>query len=215
VLDGVHLAAASPCRGAGNPLYATGTDLDGEPWLSPPSIGCDEYYAADYTGPLSPGPISALNAVDRGPVLRNAFASVYTSLTGNADRLAWSFGDGTLITNHFSLNTLHKWTNAGDFNVTFTAYNADNPGGVSTNALIHVNLPDSPLLSATASNGTNLVLSFQIQSPLTYVVERTTNLTPPIIWQTSASFSAGYTGNAFITNNASTNGAAFFRVRVP
>jgi hypothetical protein len=153
--------------------------------------------------------------VDRGPVLRNAFASVYTSLTGNADRLAWSFGDGTLITNHFSLNTLHKWTNAGDFNVTFTAYNADNPGGVSTNALIHVNLPDSPLLSATASNGTNLVLSFQIQSPLTYVVERTTNLTPPIAWQTSASFSAGYTGTAFITNNASTNGAAFFRVRVP
>jgi hypothetical protein len=214
VVDGFHIAATSPCRGAGNSIYATGTDIDGEAWLNPPSIGCDEYYAADYTGPLFPGLITAINVVDRGPVLRNALAFVSTSLTGNADRITWSFGDGALITNNFSLGLGHRWTNAGGFNVTFTAYNADNPGGVSTNALIHVNLPDSPLLSASPSNGTNLVLSFQIQAGLTYVVEQTTNLAPPVTWQSAASFYS-YGGTAFITNNASTNTGAFFRVRVP
>ena len=214
VIDGFHLAATSPCRGAGSTLYVSRTDIDGEPWLNPPSVGCDEYYAADYTGPLFPGAITAVNVQGRGPVLRNALAAVNGSLSGNADRLAWSFGDGTLITNVFWLGVSHRWTNAGDFNVILTAYNADNPGGVSTNALIHANLPDSPMLSATASNGTNLVLSFPIQGGLTYVVERTTNLAPPVVWQSAASFFS-FGGTAYVTNNASTNTAAFFRVRVP
>jgi hypothetical protein len=214
VLDGFHLAATSPCRGAGNSLYAAGTDIDGEPWLNPPSVGCDEYYATDYTGPLFPGPITAVNVLDRGPVLRNALAAVNGSLAGNADRLAWSFGDGTLITNVFWLGVSHRWTNAGDFNITFTAYNADNPGGVSTNALIHVNLPNSPMLSATPSNGTNLVLNFPIQAGLTYVVEQTTNLGPPAAWQTAASIFS-YGGTAFVTNSTATNASGFFRVRVP
>src|SRR5262249_21588122 len=54
-----HLSAGSPCRGAGNATNASGTDIDGELWANPPSIGCDEYHAGAATGPLSVG-ISAV-----------------------------------------------------------------------------------------------------------------------------------------------------------
>jgi hypothetical protein len=212
--DGVHISATSPCRGAGNPLYASGTDIDGEPWANPPSMGCDEYNPADFTGPIFPGAITAYNALTHGPIVRKVIAWISTTLSGNPDRISWSFGDGVVVTTNFSLGIFHAWTNAGDFNVTFTAYNADNPAGVSTNAIIHVSLPDSPLISAAVSNGTNLVLSFPVQHGLTYVVEQATNLTPPVAWQSAASFYS-YSGTAFTTNITSTNAAAFFRVRVP
>jgi len=48
-----HLSADSPCRGAGSAAYASGTDIDSEPWARPPSIGCDEYHAGAVTGPLT------------------------------------------------------------------------------------------------------------------------------------------------------------------
>ena len=48
-----HLSADSPCSGAGSATYASGTDIDGEAWANPPSIGCDEYHAGAVTGPLT------------------------------------------------------------------------------------------------------------------------------------------------------------------
>ena len=61
-----HLSASSPCRGAGSAAYATGTDIDGEPWGNPPSIGCDEYHAGAVTGPLTVGLAGELHQRGRG-----------------------------------------------------------------------------------------------------------------------------------------------------
>ena len=72
-----HLSAESPCIGAGSATYASGTDIDGDAWNNPPSIGCDEYHAGAVTGPLTVGLTASLarsdrlargfNGVDRGP----------------------------------------------------------------------------------------------------------------------------------------------------
>lgn len=43
--DAIHLASTSPCRATGTNL-ATGTDLDGQAWTNPPSMGCDEWREA-------------------------------------------------------------------------------------------------------------------------------------------------------------------------
>lgn len=40
--DMMHIAAGSPCLGAGDASYTDGTDIDGDAWLDPPAIGCDQ-----------------------------------------------------------------------------------------------------------------------------------------------------------------------------
>ncbi|HEV2211390.1 MAG TPA: hypothetical protein VG167_21705 [Verrucomicrobiae bacterium] len=215
VPDNIHIAATSPCRGAGNPAYLSGTDLDGEAWLNPPSIGCAEYYAADFTGPLALGPVTVRGVWSYPSVLRNGVAVAYSSFTGNADRLAWSFGDGAVLTNAYAWVAYHTWTNAGDFNVTFTAYNADNPNGVSTNALVHVALPDPPVLSANSLTGTTFTLTFPMQGGIRYYIDQTTNLAPPIAWETIGSvINDGYPLSTGVVADANaTNAIRFYRIR--
>ena len=50
LVSGSHIAVDSPCVGAGSAAYAFGTDLDGEAWLNPPAMGCDQPVDADGDG---------------------------------------------------------------------------------------------------------------------------------------------------------------------
>ena len=128
--DAAHLSANSPCRGAGNPAYVSGVDIDGQPWLNPPSIGCDEYYA---------GAVGSL-AVTIQTAFTN-FAVGYANgfqglINGHASANQWDFGDGTVVSNLLAVT--HSWAATGDYNVILTAYNDDNPGGVSATVTVQV-----------------------------------------------------------------------------
>ncbi|MGN6556305.1 MAG: PKD domain-containing protein, partial [Verrucomicrobiota bacterium] len=206
--DDFHLAVTSPCRGAGSFLYAGGTDLDGEPWSNPPSMGCDEVDEAAITGPLS---VTFSNWFGISEAVAGKMMGLNGFVTGRATRVGWEFGDGSSITNVSTLGLLHTWTNAGDYNVTFTAFNADHPNGVSANAVVHVVPLVAPSLGfGIAESSANL--TFSTQPGLTYVLESTTNLAPAV-WQ-----SRGY---YFATNNAmeiqsplTIDPTVFFRIRV-
>jgi hypothetical protein len=123
--DFTHLRPASPCIGAGNAAYASGTDLDGEPWLNPPSIGCDEYHS----GPLT---VSA----DFTSIAAGFAANFSAYVSGNVNNSIWNFDDGTLVSN--TLFTAHSWSEAGSYTVTFTTYNNSNPGGISATVMVQV-----------------------------------------------------------------------------
>jgi len=140
-----HLSAASPCIGAGSPNYASGTDIDGEPWKTFPSIGCDEYYPDRATGLLS-ATISA-NFTNIATDFNVDFAA---SITGHAAAQVWDFGDGTVISNQPYIS--HAWTVEGDYSIVLTAYNDDWPGGISTTALVQV--VDAPVHYVWAASST-------------------------------------------------------------
>src|SRR5262249_42607365 len=61
-----RLSAGSPCRRSGSAAYVSGTDIDGEKWANPPSIGCDEYHPGALTGPLSVSIVATFTNVSVG-----------------------------------------------------------------------------------------------------------------------------------------------------
>ena len=126
-----HLSTGSPCRGAGSAAYATGTDIDGEPWATPPSIGCDEYHAGAVTGPLSVSIAAAFTNVTVGYPL-----SLTALIAGRTTASAWDFGDGVTVSNWPCAS--HAWTAPGDYVVVLRAYNESHPEGVSGTATVHV-----------------------------------------------------------------------------
>ena len=129
-----HIGAFSPCRNAGSSDYVSGTDIDGEPWGSPPSIGCDEYNPAAMTGPLS-----ASIWVD----YTNVFAGMSVNVAGdNQGRISaswWDLGDGTVISNRAFMS--HAWTTPGNYTVRFHVYNDSNPDGVVASVTVRVGGP--------------------------------------------------------------------------
>jgi hypothetical protein len=141
------LSATSPCRGAGSPAYATGTDIDGEPWANPPSIGCDEYHAGAVTGPLTAGIVVAYTNVAVGfPV---ELAAV---IEGRTTASTWEFGDGLLATNRPFAS--HAWAAPGDYAVVLRAYNETHPDGLVATQTVHV--VAQPVFYVAAGNTTPL-----------------------------------------------------------
>jgi hypothetical protein len=125
-----RLSVTSPCRGAGSAAYASGTDIDGDAWGNPPSIGCDEPVSAP-TGSLSVAILAANTTVAPG------FDTGFTGLIdGPASTSGWEFGDGTVVSNLPYAS--HRWAGTGDYAVVLRAYNASNPGGVSATVTVHV-----------------------------------------------------------------------------
>jgi PKD repeat protein len=126
-----HLSAGSPCRGAGSAAYTSGTDIDGEPWANPPSIGCDEYWSGSVTGAVSVAIVASYTTVAPG------FAVDFEALIGGrVSGSRWDFGDGVAVSNQ--LWTSHAWLTAGDYGVELRAYNESYPAGVSASVTVHV-----------------------------------------------------------------------------
>jgi hypothetical protein len=209
-----HIAATSPCCGKGNTLYASGTDLDGEAWANPPSMGCDEVVVSNLVGPLSVVLIASqtnllVTPPDLYPFPRTGlFQGI---ITGHASRVAWSFGDGLIITNSGATRAYY-WTNTGDYIVTFTAYNNDNPAGVATNTVVHVLLPDVPQLQPPVLQTNGFQFQFAGQLTANYTVQYATNLTPPVVWQTLQTIYYNFDDVIQINDPAWTNTARFYRV---
>lgn len=212
-LDSFHIAATSACRGTGSALYATGTDLDGEPWANPPSIGCDEVVLSNLVGALSvnlsASPTNVL--VTHGGALALHPTFFVGTITGRAARVEWNYGDGPTVTNS-GATTIKFWANPGDYTVTFTAFNTDNPGGVSTSLVVHVTNPLAPQLQGLTLGSNQLGFRFAGESNASYTVQYATNLTPPVVWQTLQSFYYS-SGQVYqVTDPAVTNGTRFYRV---
>ena len=126
-----HLSPRSPCRGAGSAAYAAGTDIDGEPWGTPPSIGCDEYHAGAVTGLLSVAILAPYTNVTVGYTL-----GLTAAIEGRAAASVWDFGDG-LVASNWPCAT-HAWSTAGDYTVVLRAYNESHPEGVTGSLAVHV-----------------------------------------------------------------------------
>jgi hypothetical protein len=207
LLDPFHIAVNSPCYHAGSPLYSSGMDLDGEPWNNPPSMGYDEVVLVNLVGPLA----ITLQTWQTN-LLVSRPGSFSARIAGRASAGQWSFGDGVVVTNTGTF-AVHQWTNAGDYWVTFTAYNTDHPGGVSTNLLVHILPVLAPQLQSAGLVSNAFQFQFNAQSSATYSIQATTNLAPPAYWQTLQMIYNSPGGMYQISDfGAVSNGNRFYRV---
>jgi hypothetical protein len=126
-----HLSASSPCRGAGSASFSSGSDIDGETWATPPSIGCDEYDVGAITGPLNVGIVATFTNVAVGFPVR-----LMALIEGRTTASVWDLGDGVTASNQPYVT--HAWAASGDYVVLLRAFNESVPGGVSTSITVHV-----------------------------------------------------------------------------
>jgi hypothetical protein len=205
-IDLYHMSTVSPCYGAGSAAYSTGYDLDGQPWNNPPSMGCSEIVSSNLVGPLS------VNcSVEFTNVLIRNLDVLYGTVQGHAAFLTWSFGDGTLYSN-LDGTCGYEWTNAGTYSVTLTAYNNDNSNGVSTNLVVYVVPPLSPQIQSPAWLTNGFSFQFAGQMSAMYLIQYSTNLTPPITWREVQEVISTNQETIQFLDPVGTNATRFYRV---
>ncbi|MBI5385162.1 MAG: right-handed parallel beta-helix repeat-containing protein [Verrucomicrobia bacterium] len=126
-----RLSDNSPCLGRGSATYASGLDLDGEPWANAPAIGCDEYWSGLVTGAVSVAVVAADTNVAVG--FRVDFQAV---IEGRVSASRWDFGDGVVVSNRPWES--HAWAVSGDYVVELQAYSESYPDGVTAAVTVHV-----------------------------------------------------------------------------
>ena len=131
-----HIATNSLCVGAGYWPNVSGSDLDGDVWLNPPSIGCDEPHEGVADGYLY---VNLLDLPAR--VLSGRMVEVSALVIGKPSLFSLDLGDGMVVTN--SLITPHVWSETGVVDVVLIAFNADYPAGLSVTQSVEVLSPES------------------------------------------------------------------------
>jgi hypothetical protein len=200
--DSAHISANSPCRGAGSTNYAFGTDIDGQPWLSPPSIGCDEYYGGAVTGPLS---VSA--QLDYTNLAAGFAANCAATIIGHAAVTVWNFGDGKTVTNEISVS--HAWSAGGFYPVVLTAYNDSYPAGVNVTNTVHVVNNPVHYVSLGSTNPAAPYFSWataasNIQDAVDVAFGGSTILVTNGVYQTGGRIVYGSLSNRVVINKATT-----------
>lgn len=141
-----HLSSGSPCIGAGNASYSTGTDLDGELWANPPSMGCDNF-SSELSGLIQLGFHSPFTQCPVGVEL-----PIQLQINGPTASSTLSFGDGQSVSN--VLETTHQWKATGEYDLVLSAYTPENPEGLSITQQITVvsSTADAPVFVAPNGN---------------------------------------------------------------
>jgi PKD repeat protein len=126
-----HLSTHSPCIGQGHSSYSSGTDIDGEPWEIPPSMGCDEVRGGAATSDASVAIFTLYTNVSAGFV-----ATFAARIEGPTTASRWDFGDGTTTSNE--PYATHGWSSVGRYAVTLTAVSDRHSDGLSATAFVDV-----------------------------------------------------------------------------
>jgi hypothetical protein len=145
--DGIHLSNTSSCIAAGTNI-ATGTDIDGQMWATPPSMGCDEWY----------GPPTFKTQPTLGFLVDPAGFYIRSSLTRVDPFVCWWTKDGALLfdnshftgtqtTNLASVGVL--LSDAGNYQLVLS-----NSFGMTTSAVVQV------VVHCANAAGTNPVAPF-------------------------------------------------------
>jgi hypothetical protein len=203
-----HIASTSPCVDAGSAAYATGYDLNGQPWNNPPSMGCCEVVQSNLVGPLSVQVSSIWTNI-----LVTRYVPYFAVVTGHASWGQWSFGDGVTSSNTGN-GAGHQWTNGGLYNVTFTVFNNDNPAGVTGILPVTVQSPVPPQLASMTPTTNGIQFQFSGQNSANYTIQCATNLVAPVVWQNFRTIYDNHQTNLQISDTAATNTTRFYRVLV-